>query len=342
MKKTAKTILSFIGGVALVAAAAGAVYGLNSGVRKWVDDQIGRGGSTDSDAPDSTVTSASGALSATVSGGSVFGANGIRRAVSAGATKTVTFTVSPANATDKYVIVATSDASKVSISSTKVLSGTAVTLTLVAGEFNGAVNITAHPEALASSVVTIPVTVYNFLKSASVIGVHAVDETGVFEDNFFLDSGAASAQFADPFLYASLSGAAGSAQTFTANYLSGNFTGFVVEFAPRDLSILPSLIDDMTIAGLSAKASSALSSAGMGLYFVTGQAAASGTALLQNSIGTSYTLKTNCVYAFYDVAAATAAGMISKFLEDASFSLTTAAYVAPSGLAGDVGGVQFK
>ena len=305
MKKTAKTILSFIGGAALVAAAAGAAYGLNSGVRKWVDDQIGRVGSTDSDAPDSTVTSASGALSATVSGGSVFGAHGIKRAVAKGATKTVTFTVSPANATDKYVIVATSDPAKVSVSATRVLSGSAVTLTLVNGEFNGTVSITAHPEALASSVVTIPVTVYNFVTTLEYVGLCNPAGDDVYSFPGLAASDIASADV----LYQTGSAAA---PTVSFNYVDNeDHPAIILRAYGRDTSIAPDLKADLGVYKCETAASLALTAVGHEAYFMV------------------------------DVASDWAVGSKTFTIEDGSKTVTLAAYVTPASMAGS-GAVQFK
>ncbi|MCI1245265.1 MAG: hypothetical protein LKG11_04925 [Bacilli bacterium] len=179
MKKRGRVWLSIFASVALIAGAAAAVYSLNKTVRDWVDSEIGKiipatSGSTDGDAP--TTTLSSGSLSAKVYGGTVFGAGGIQKSVQVGATKTVVFTIEPANATDKYVLVESSDPAKIAVSAGRVLSGSAVTLTLAAGEFSGTVNVTAHPEALASDVVTIPVTVYNFVTKLSLVRMTLADD----------------------------------------------------------------------------------------------------------------------------------------------------------------------
>lgn len=96
-----------------------------------------------------------GSIAAEIRGGPKFAAN-------VGATKTVVFTITPSTASDPYVIVATAAPTKVTVSATRVKSGAAVTLTL-ASIFNGTVAITAHPEALPASVVTVNVSVYNFV-----------------------------------------------------------------------------------------------------------------------------------------------------------------------------------
>jgi len=179
MKKRARVWLSIIGAVALIAGAAAAAYQLNDTVKDWVDSEIGKiipatSGSTDSDAPAETLSS--GPLSAKIYGGTVFGAGGKLESLQAGATKTVVFTVAPANASDKYVLVASSDTSKVTVSPAKVLSGSAVTLTLVAGYFSGTVSITAKPEALTTAVLTFPVTAYNAVTGLNLEGVYVLGD----------------------------------------------------------------------------------------------------------------------------------------------------------------------
>lgn len=96
-----------------------------------------------------------------------FGGPTIKRSDAGESSPTLTFTISPDDASDKTVVVSSEDESEVTVSKSRVQSGESVTLTLVK-QFKGTVNITAYPEILGSTTdttVTVPVTVFNTVTS---------------------------------------------------------------------------------------------------------------------------------------------------------------------------------
>lgn len=323
MKKGLKTFLSILGALALIGAAAGAAYQFNDKVRSWVDSEIAKivpatSGSTDNDGPAETVSSPTGSLSAKIYGGTVFGAGGIEKSVAIGSTKTIVYTVSPANATDKYVIVSSSDTSKVTVSPAKVLSGQPVTLTLVIGQFNGTVNVTAYPEALSSAVVTVPVTAYNFVTGLALKAICLSD--GVYNDKAHLEGTEVLSISPSASGFAALGSSsnfgclAWDLPTKTVTWFAGfDFVGYLTmvwQVTARDSSIRPS-----AVAGPA------------DTYFDT-------------TYGSGYYLIWHGNVALDDGYSSIAAAKSIVF-EEATYDFSTGAYVAPTGVTSDSGTVVF-
>jgi len=244
-----------------------------------------------------------GGMTAAIQGGPKF-------AVQINATKTCTATISPANATDKTVLWATSDAAKVSIASATTQSGAAQTLTL-RSVFNGTVAITAAAEANANAKVTFSVSVYNSVTTLEYVGVYdaAGGEVKTTFPAIAVDEGEGRCT-----LYQT-----GSASSPTVSFVFDpqvpdaglNVPAVVFRAYGRDTSISPDLAASVGVYEYHTAASLGLAPVGHEAYFSV------------------------------DVASDWAVGTKTFAIEDASKAVTLAAYVVPLSMAGS-GNVQFK
>lgn len=309
MKKTAKTVLSVIGALALIAASAALVYRFDSKVHDWVDGQFGR--TSQLTGSDSTSTSADGSLKAVLYGGPRFAAK-------AGAAKTCVATITPDAATDKTVLWSTSDPAKVALSSASTQSGGAQTLTLKA-VFNGTVTVTAKAEALTSAYTTFSVTVYNSVTTMTVVGIAQDSDSNCFFTTLDGISSTATPSFGLHEIvpggyYASGDGVYYSLSAANAIVVKkGSYNvDVVLRLWGRDASVLPD-VDERDLGGHSDES---------------------------GALAGYDSSDSKCIYAVWCLADTTGASVTLSF-EDASITFTTAKYVAPTAVTGG-GAVRFS
>lgn len=144
-KRKARNLGGLVGCLAVTALVGCGLYYGNSGARSYID-----GGSSSSAGQATSVTNSDGTMAIVLPKGPYF-------AASAGATLSLTATLTPADVTDKRIAWASSDSAKVSFAAASTVSGGIATAKLVA-VFTGSVTVTAT--AFADPAVKASVTLW--------------------------------------------------------------------------------------------------------------------------------------------------------------------------------------
>jgi hypothetical protein len=361
MKKSAKTIVIIAAGAIAAAAAIGAAYRYSSGFRNWIAGNLDEGSSSSSSPSSDSgdiVKSSDGTLKALVKGGTVFNAATI------GTTKSVTFTISPSTATDRNIVVDWADQYGPNIrildSSGNLLDASATKQTVKSGgtlyfrldaSFSGTETLVAYPEALKSATLSIAFTCYNSVASAALVSAGIYDVSGK-STSYAPTSGRVEAAYADGIAaYRSISlASADPSASATADSAASNAIVIAKGASDYDYALsltwsltgadaarLPSFLDGKTVDkdGGYVYGIKNISIDGTAFYAGTGIA----DLYAYVSPGSSAT-KPELTVMFKS--ATSDLGSIPLSFGSLKLYLSTAAYVAPTGVTADNTSVQYS